>query len=173
MSKGDTRHNTGFVGHAYHKHELDLRRYLMRRLSNAQDVRELAQEVWTRLLRIEDPDQVSDPVAYIRRAAANVLAEFYMRRSRERALFVADPPDQIDSNPALATPDDLMERMSTQQQLQRMLSRLPAMYRTILLMRLCDGASYSEIGASVGLSPGTAERYFFRAMNTVRSGQWK
>lgn len=176
MGKQDSKRNTGFVGVAYHQHERFLLRYLMQRLYNAQDARELAQEVWTRLLRIEDPKQVLEPIAYIRRVAANVLAEFHMRRTRERVVFdseATETAEQIDSNSRLAAPDDLAEHLSTQQQLQRVLARLPAMYRTILLLRLCDGASYQEIGEHLGLSAGTAERYFFRALSAVRSTQWK
>lgn len=173
MDNRDSKRETGFVGLVYPQHELHLRRYLMRRLANAQDARELAQEVWTRLLRVEDPSQVLAPLAYIRRAAANVLAEFQMRRARERVVFDSETAQQSESNPALAAPDDLMEQLSAQQQLQRVLARVPAMYRTILLMRLCDGASYQEIGKCLGLSAGTAERYFFRALNTVRSTKWK
>src|SRR5262245_1956159 len=168
MGKRDSKRDTGFVGLAYHKHEPSLRRYLMRRLCNAQDARELSQEVWTRLLRVENPSEVIEPIAYILRTAANVLSEFHMRRARARIVFDSEMAERADSDSTFATPDSLLEQMSTQQQLQRVLSRLPAMYRTIVLMRLCEGASYREIGARFGLSPGTAERYFFRAMSAIR-----
>ena len=159
------------AGFTYEKHGSYLRRYLMRRLHNAQDARDLAQEVWSRLLRIENPERVLEPVAYVRRAAANVLIEFRMRQAREPVTFDSETAESMAENPVHTSPDDLVERLSTQRELQRVLSRLPQTQRQILLMRLCDGLSYREIGQQMNLTAGTAERYFFHAMNTVRAGK--
>ncbi len=151
------------------KHGSYLRHYLMRRLRNAQDARDLAQEVWTRLLRVENPERVLEPIAYVRRAAANVLIEFRMRQAREPVTFDSETAESMAENPLHSTPDDMADRLGAQDQLQRLLSRLPRIQRQILLMRLCDGLTYAQIGKQLELTAGTAERYFFHAMNTVRA----
>jgi RNA polymerase sigma-70 factor (ECF subfamily) len=165
----DAIHTPAASGFTYEQHGAHLRRYLMRRLRNAQDARELAQEVWTRLLRVQHPERILEPMAYVRRAAANVLIEFRMRQEREPVLFDSQTAEAVAENPAQAPPDELPERLDAQHHLQRLLAKLPQAYRQILLLRLCEGLSYEQIGARLELTAGTVERYFFRAMNTVRA----
>src|SRR6266850_1925960 len=98
MSTGDPK-RTSFAGSAYEQYGGELQRYLMRRLHNVQDARELAQEVWTRLLRVADPDRVQEPLAYVRRTAANVLVEFRMRQRREPVTFDSEASEYAAENP--------------------------------------------------------------------------
>lgn len=172
MGNRHAQDSTGFADSAYRTYGRELRRYLLRRLRNRQDARELAQEVWTRLLRVENPERVLEPLAYIYRAAANVLAEFYMRQKREPVDFDSDAMSQAGENLTNASSDDSFERLATQRQVQRILIKLPQTYRRILLMRLCDGMSYADIGRELKLSPQTTEKYFFRAMSAARAAKW-
>jgi RNA polymerase sigma factor (sigma-70 family) len=172
MPVKDPKSLSSFTAAAYEHCGPALDRYLMRRLRNRQDVRDLAQEVWMRLLRVENPERVLEPMAYVHRAAANVLAEFQMRRKREPVQFDSEYSDKAAENPLETLPNELIDRLSTQSQMQKMLSKLPGAYRQILLMRLCDGMSYADIGDKLGLTAGTSEKYFFRALSTMRAAQW-
>lgn len=163
---------TSFTGMAYEKHSRALDRFLLRRLRNSEDAREVAQEVWTRLLRVARPESVIEPLAYVHRTAANVLAEFRMRRHRDVVDFDSDASDFAAENPGDAVPHELVDRLSTQLQVQNALATLPSLYRQILLMRLCEGLSYRDIGGALGLTAGTTEKYFFRAMSAMRTTRW-
>jgi len=158
-----------FAGFAYQQYELELRRYLLRRLRNREDVRDISQEVWTRLLRVNQPERLVRPLGYVIRTAANVLAEFRLRERRDPVAFDSDALADAGQHPLEARLDDLADRMSTEDQLQRLLARLPATYRKILLLRLCEGLGYQEIAKKLGLTRATTEKYFFRAMNVLRS----
>jgi RNA polymerase sigma-70 factor (ECF subfamily) len=157
----DTRRAARFVALAYQQHRRELDRYLTRRLRNRQDVRELAQEVWTRLLRVSDATQVQEPLAYIYRAASNVISEFHMRQNREQVSFNAEAPDEASS-------EDLVEDVSRQCQFERAMGELPKVYRKVVLMKLRDGLSYKDIGRELGLATRTAEQYFYRALALLR-----
>lgn len=172
MSAKDRPTPLSFTAVAYDDCRSALDRYLLRRLRNAQDVRDLAQEVWMRLLRVENPERVLEPMAYVHRAAANVLAEFEMRRKREPVQFDSETSDYAAANPSEPMPDELLDQISTQRQMHRMLAQLPTAYRHILLMRLCDGMSYRDIGATLGLTASTSEKYFFRALSALRAAKW-
>src|SRR5215469_14290746 len=58
-----------------------LRRFLSVRLRNVQDVPELAQEVFLRLLRVERHDAIRNPEAYLFTVASHVIHQHALRRS--------------------------------------------------------------------------------------------
>ena len=159
-----------FVVNAYRKYGDELRRYLSRRLHNEQDARELAQEVWTRLLRVSDATEVVEPLAYIYRTASNVIVEFRMRRRRERVSFDTAASEYFAEHPLhVERDDDMAEQLNRQEQLERILAGLPKVYRNILILKLTRDLSYEQIGAQLKFSAKTVEQYFFRAMARVKS----
>jgi RNA polymerase sigma-70 factor (ECF subfamily) len=172
MSAEDRPAQLSFTAVAYDDCAPALDRYLLRRLRNRQDARDLAQEVWMRLLRVENPERVLEPMAYVHRTAGNVLAEYEMRRKREPVKFDSETSDKAADNPAETLPDELLDQVSTQRQMHKMLAKLPSSYRQILLLRLCDGMSYRDIGEKLGLTPSTSEKYFFRALSAMRAAKW-
>ena len=159
-----------FVAGAYSKYGDELRRYLSRRLHNEQDARELAQEVWTRLLRVSDTTEVQEPLAYIYRTASNVIVEFRMRNRRERVSFDTAASEHFTEHPLhVAQDDEMLERLNRQAQLEQVLAGLPKAYRKILVLKLTSELSYKAIGEQLGFSAKTVEQYFFRAMAQVKS----
>lgn len=159
-----------FIADAYHRYGDELRRYLSRRLHNEQDARELAQEVWTRLLRVRDGAEIMEPLAYIYRTAANVIVEFRMRRRRERVYFDSATSEHFSEHPHPgAREDEMAERLNRQKQLEQTLARLPKVYRNILILKVTQELTYQQIGEQLGLSAKTVEQYFFRAMALVKT----
>jgi RNA polymerase sigma factor (sigma-70 family) len=157
-----------FVADSYQRYGAELRRYLQRRLRNQQDARDLAQEVWRRLLRIRDATEVVEPLAYIYRAAANVIAEYQLLRSRDCVAVDSDAMQYAADHPADVVRDEMADQLVRQAELQRILASVPKTYREVLLLRVTEGLSYEEIGRRLQFSPKTVEQYFFRAMTLVR-----
>src|SRR5688500_12723573 len=71
-------------------HERAVRRYLVRCLRNPNEVSDLSQEVWLRLLRIENLDGVKDPRAFLIGIAANVFAQWRRETAVERKYVTTD-----------------------------------------------------------------------------------
>src|SRR5688572_8526603 len=71
----------------------DLQRYLMRRLHDAQNARDLAQEVYLRLLRVGSGELVHNRQAYLYRTAAHVVYEFRMRARQSPVSFDSEAVD--------------------------------------------------------------------------------
>src|SRR5687768_15585007 len=87
MASKTRQAGASFAQLAYERYSRVLRNYLMNRVRNQEDARELAQEVWTRLLRVTEPQKVLDPRRYIYRVAAHVVAEFQDLRRRSPVQF--------------------------------------------------------------------------------------
>src|SRR5258708_32087305 len=72
-----------FVTEIATQHGRKLRRYLAARLRNAADVSDLVQEVFLRLLRVEDHESIRMPEAYVFALANHVLYQHRLRQARK------------------------------------------------------------------------------------------
>jgi RNA polymerase sigma-70 factor (ECF subfamily) len=90
----------------------ELQRYLMRRLRDAQNARDLAQEVYLRLLRVGSGEHVQDRRAYLYRIASHVVYEFRMRARQALVSFDSEAVDEWAEHAADASADNLNERVT-------------------------------------------------------------
>ena len=146
-------------------------RYLAHRLSRPQDAEDLAQEVYLRLLRV-DQSKLRKPLAYIYGIASHVVADFTNDARHTRELLREDQEGQLDES-AEVLPDDLADRLNLQQQLERALARLPRMHALVLLAHKHRGLSYEEVAAELGLSIHTVEKYITQAKARIRTMTWE
>jgi RNA polymerase sigma-70 factor (ECF subfamily) len=179
MASNDTKTDTGlhtraraFIASVFGQFQHHLHRYLLRRLRSNQDARDLAQEVYLRLLRVENPSHITEPLAYVYRTAANVVTEYQMRRQRERVHFDSEVLEQRGEHPPELWPDELADQLNTQRAFQRALKTLPPVYRAVFLLRLRDDLPYADIATSLDLSVHTVRKYFLRAVGLVRAANW-
>lgn len=152
-------------------YDRQLQRYLAHRLSRPQDAEDLAQEVYLRLLRV-DQSKLRKPLAYIYGIASHVVADFTNDARHTRELLREDQEGQLDES-AEVLPDDLADRLNLQQQLERALARLPRMHALVLLAHKHRGLSYEEVAAELGLSIHTVEKYITQAKARIRTMTWE
>jgi RNA polymerase sigma-19 factor, ECF subfamily len=153
---------------AFHDHAGDLQRFLMRRVSHAQDADDLAQEVFARLLRVRDADMVRAPLAYLLGIATHVVREFRQRKQNERIVYDSDVTDELCASPHQAAPLGIAERLEIQDRLNRALTLLPPTHQLVLLLVKRDGLSYVEAAKTSGLSVHTIEKYLVEARAQLR-----
>ena len=72
--------NKNFVAIIAARYGTRLRRFLAVRLRNADDVPDLAQEVFLRLLRVEGYESIRSPEAYLFTIASHVVHQHAVRR---------------------------------------------------------------------------------------------
>jgi RNA polymerase sigma-70 factor (ECF subfamily) len=151
----------------------DLHRYLMRRIRNPADVDDLAQEIYKRLLSTPDEAMIGNPGAYLYGAAKHVLADFRIdETARCKCVVEHDESDDWLDQPSCILPDDMADRLSLQQQIDRALAQLPPTHAAVLLCHKRDGLSYMETAEKLGLSPFTVEKYLTEAKASLRTMEW-
>ena len=155
-----------FAGRAFVEYASGLHRYLALRLRNSEDVRDLAQEVFLRLLRFNKREFVEQPQAYLYRVAYHVLCDFRGREAHELVNFDSESYEQsaveaADHSPA---PEEAYDQRVRQMRLERALETLPPMQRAVFLMQKREGHSYAETAQALGLSVKTVKTYLFRAV---------
>src|SRR5690348_16588481 len=77
-----------FIASVADRHGQQLVRFLLSRVRSSTDAQDLAQEVYLRLLRLERPELIRKPEAYLFTVAANIVRENALRSSA-RPLHVA------------------------------------------------------------------------------------
>jgi RNA polymerase sigma-70 factor (ECF subfamily) len=150
-------------------HGRRLRRFLSARLRNAAaDAPDLMQEVYLRLLRLEDHEVIRNPQAYLLTIASHLLHQHALRQSATlESVSLGDDvlhvPAESSVNPAAE-----VEIEQTFDDLGRSLQKLsPNAYATLILSRR-DGLTLQEIGEHLGVSRGQVKKYLARALMHVR-----
>lgn len=165
----------GFGASAFQHYRRELHRYLTRRLRQPQDVDDLAQEVYLRLLRHDESKCVHKPLAYVYGVASHVVADFRIgeEQHREHLTFDSETEQSWSNEPSGGLPDDMADRLNLQQQLERALARLPPTQAAVLLAHKRDGLSYEEVATKLNLSIHTVEKYLTQAKARIRTMAWE
>jgi RNA polymerase sigma-70 factor (ECF subfamily) len=153
---------------AFGDHSAVLKRFLMSRVGNINDIDDLVQEVFTRLLRVRDTELVRDPLAYLLGIAANVAREFLQRRYQDSVVFDARAADRAPAGAEQSRESGVAERLELGDQLNRALRKLPPTHRLVILLVKRDGLSYAEAARATGLSVHTIEKYLVEGRAMLR-----
>jgi RNA polymerase sigma factor (sigma-70 family) len=158
-----------FLASIAQSHGQRLRRFLSARLRNAAaDTPDLMQEVYLRLLRLENHEAIRNPQAYLFTIANHVLHQHTLRESatlESIALMESAPRQQAEpeTDPAMQ-----VEMEQAFEELGRSLQSLsPNAYATLILSR-CEGLPLKEIGERLGVSRAQVKKYLARALIHVR-----
>jgi RNA polymerase sigma factor (sigma-70 family) len=165
---GANQSASGLALSAFHTHARDLQRFLLRRVGDRNDADDLSQEVFARLMRVENVELVRHPLAYLLGIASHVVREF--RHRKQHVIFDSDMAESLAENveliPRGITNDS--EQVELQNWLDDALRQLPATHQVVLLLVKRDGHSYEEAAAKTGLSVHTIEKYLVEARARLR-----
>lgn len=145
----------------------ELHRFLRRRVADAQDLGDLVQEVYLRLLRVQNLESVRNPLAYIYGIAGHVASEFNMRQRQGRLVFDSTVVEAVADNPGQTGFDEggaFFER-----QVGDALAQLAPSRLAVLLLERREGLSHAQIAARLGLSVHTVKKYSVEALAHVRA----
>jgi RNA polymerase sigma factor (sigma-70 family) len=154
-----------FVADLERQHGLRLRRFLASRLPHAKaDVEDLAQEVFLRLLRIDNHETIRSSEAYLYTIAFHVLHQHVLRvASIPEAVEISTLIDEMECT----AESDPLTRAETQQQIDELedaLGQLSPKTQAVLLLHRRDGYSLEEIATKLGFSRANAAKYLSKAL---------
>jgi RNA polymerase sigma factor (sigma-70 family) len=154
----DAKH--AFVTAMEQRHGRRIRRFLSRRLGrNCSEAPDLAQEVYLRLLRVEDCEAIRNPQAYLYTIANHVLYQHALRNTAESQAVNLTDIEQKDAGPELQL--EMEQRLEALGQALEAYS--PRAYTTLILHR-CDGIPLRQIATRLGVSYSMVKRYLAQAL---------
>ena len=146
------------------EHGKRLKRFLLGRVRNAADASDLVQEVFLRLLRIEDHESIRMPEAYVFALANHVLYQHRLRQARR--------PEAVDILEVLAEMQTLpeddpaahAETLKRVEELEHALGELPPRAQAALILHRRDGLTVEEVATELGVSRPMAKKYLAKAL---------
>ena len=158
-----------FVSALEKSHGVKLRRYLAARMRNAAaDVPDLVQEVFLRLLRLDNHEAIRNSQAYLYTVASHVLHQHALRQSSADA-----PIETLDlAAEAELSHTDPAAQLEIEQQFEALGRGLkeisPRAYATLMLHR-CDGLALQEISEKLGVSYSMTKKDLAKALRYIEA----
>ncbi|CAB5716204.1 Probable RNA polymerase sigma factor fecI [Delftia tsuruhatensis] len=156
MSRGD-------ISVLYAGHHGWLQRWLQRRLANAGDAADLAQDTFVRLLVAPSSEATAlrEPRAYLATVARRLLINHLRRQSLEQAWLqaLAALPE-----PQAPSPEQQLLILQALQEVDAMLDGLPPKVRRVFVLSQVEGLTYAAIAEEMGVGLRSVKRYMAQAM---------
>lgn len=137
-------------------HESDLRAYLRGRFPGLEDVDDLVQETYMRILRARKAGRVAVARPYLFATARNAALDHFRTRGNVRF----EPLDDSDSTTRVEEAPDAAEATARNQEvtvLHEAIAALPPRCRQVLVMRRFEGRSHAEIARALGIAEKTVD----------------
>jgi len=149
----------------YEEHHRALVAFLHSRLSSSADAQEVAQEVYVRLLALDDLSHLDSPKAFLFRIAANLSLDHL----RKRAVRAAAPVDPDDNDwHVTSVPEQHASAVQQWKVVQQALRELPAKTSRAFVMHVIEGRDFSVIAQSMKLSERMVRYHVGNAMAHCR-----
>lgn len=132
---------------------------LKRKLGNAMDAADLAQDTFARILASQ-VTVIEQPRAYLSCVAKGILINWYQRKALERAYLdalVNLPPQEAPS------PEAHFVVLETLHEIDAMLDALPPLVKRAFLLSQLNGLKYQDIADQLDVSLITVKRYMKQA----------
>ena len=144
-------------------------RYATGALGSREDARDAVQESFLRLWQTRSRlDAESDPVRLLYTIVRNLARDRLRHRAVEQRPHPhLETPHIVQTGPILA--DESADVDELQAAVQRALETLSPRQREIVLLRWRRQLTYEQIGAELGIAPGTASAHMQRAIGQLRA----
>jgi RNA polymerase sigma factor (sigma-70 family) len=155
--------DASFAARAARLYGADLHWFLLGRLKNEQDAKDVIQETYLRLLRLKKGDLIEQPRAYVYFVARQVLAQFRLRARQSPMTYDSKLMSQRDRHPDDVRQDDVADRLMALGEAEHLLSALPSTHRKVFALRTFDGLSWAQIAERLEISVHTVKKYLTEA----------
>lgn len=136
-----------------------LYRYAFHFMRNEEDAKDVVQDVFEKLWINRKKIDLERVKSWLYKCTHNAMINFLNKKSRTRYMDSQSLPER----PSM--PDSTFE---SQQMVERIVSILPPIQKSIILLRDIEGYSYDDIGQILDLSHSQVKVYLFRARMKIK-----
>jgi RNA polymerase sigma factor (sigma-70 family) len=156
-----------FVAQLAAQFDGDLVRFIARRMRSPGDARDVAQETYVRLLRLDRKDLIRDPRPYLYRIAANLLYEAELKR-RANANGIARLASDLRADAIAGYEETGAEVAELREKLEAAIKGLSPKCRAVLVLHRREQLTYEEIGAELDISSSMVKKYLAQGLRHCR-----
>jgi len=151
------------------EHHASLVRFLRRLVNDDDEVAEIAQEAYYRLLRHNETGALRDyQRAYLFKTALNLIREGYRKRRNEPRVEPDQGQDNFEPVADAPSPERTLEWRQGVDLMREALLELPATHRRMFVLHRLQGRTCAEIAAACGVSERTVRRRLTHAIAHCR-----
>lgn len=150
------------------QHRSGLQSFFYRRIRSKPDAVDLVQEVYVRMLRVNDTDAIRNPEGYLYTVANNLAIEHsLLERRHAKDIDVDQPAVEAELGEVVGVEEDIDLQARTQR-LREVLDQLPPKCRAAVYMKYHYGMSYQEIAEQLGISDHMVQKYLGQGLAHCR-----
>ncbi|CAI8820435.1 RNA polymerase sigma factor FecI [Pseudomonas sp. IT-P258] len=149
------------VNDLYCDHHGWLQGWLRKRLGNAFDAADLAQDTFVRVIKARSALEIREPRPYLSMIAKGLLIDLFRRRSLEQSYLdaLAATPEQ--EQPSLEEQAIMLQALM---EIDRLLQGLGPKIKQSFILSQFDGLTYPQIAERLGVSVRTVNNHMAKAM---------
>lgn len=151
-----------------------LRRFFQRRITQANEIDDLVQEVFLRLVRRGGVDDVENMEGYVFLTASNILRDRYRQRSFRRSDF-DEPLDENYVQDSAFSPERVLLGKEVLQRMLSALEELPETTQDAFILCYVEGHTHEEVAEDLGMTARSVRNHVKRALEHLiarRQEEW-
>jgi RNA polymerase sigma-70 factor (ECF subfamily) len=158
----------GLVERLFAEHRRALQAFFHRRIRTKSDAPDLAQEVYVRMLRVNDIHAIRDPERYLYTVASNLVKEYAVLDRRQACGVSVDEASIQERLSELPTLDGQLDVTQRVARLRTVLAQLSPKCRAAVVLQYRHGLTYEQIGERLDISPHMVKKYLAQALAHCR-----
>lgn len=167
MPGGEPEPRDEVLARLFREHNQELIGFLCTRLRSEQDAKEVAQEAYARLLRLDQPGAVSMLRAYLFKIAANLAIDrIRHRHTRDAVHQKLNPNEERTDDP---TPEQVTANAQEAHLVIAYLNELPERCRQAFLLYRVYELSLQEVATEMNVTDRMVRYYVMQAMTHVQA----
>lgn len=127
---------------------------------------DIAQEVFTRLLQVKDLESKEISSSYLIKIADNLIKRRYNKNQRKNR-FIESQREEAVRDLRHYTPSE--DQQWSPVEITKALDSLPSHERDAVRLVVCEGLSYDEASASLGVPVSTVNNWKYRGINKLKA----
>ena len=152
---------SAWLGRNVLPHEPELRSWLRGRRISPEDIEDVIQETYSRLLMADSVAHIRSPRTYAFQIAGSILID-YLRRLKVVPISSVSNLDHLQVVSDFPSPETEAIGRDELDRLGRAISALPARMQEVFRLRRIDGLSQREVAEKIGISESTVEKHMAR-----------
>ena len=162
---GAVNGNADDFGRLYDLYVERVYRHVYYKVGNTKDAEDLTQQVFIKAWKaIGRYRKTASPfIAWLMRISHNMVIDYY-RKKRDTTYL----DNEWEFKDSYSSPERSAEERFDQQQLRKVILRLPGEQQQVILMSFIEGFTYTEIAAALNKKEGTIRVILHRALKKIR-----
>lgn len=161
--------NSSGLEDLFHRLRPELHRFVMRKISNAQDADDVIQQVYLEIANLDDVGryEIRDMRSYLFGIANNMALTHIRKQARHDSRFMSDTGIE-DNRQSGSAPDEIIASKQRLARLQQTIERMPAKRRQIFMLYRFSGMNIAAIATELDMSHAAVEKNVVRALAYLR-----